>query len=212
MSQSVVTPVDGVLFVTGAREFPHLAAFVQRHHPDVRVFHAAEAQDLAPQLSLMPPRSRMIAVATSVIVPASILDGLLLTPYNFHPGSPEFPGRYPESFAAYEGVQSFAATAHVMFPRVDEGPIVGVERFDVVGSPDRMTLADLAYQAMITLFARLAPQMVLDDRDLPPLPGIMWSGTKRTLADYQRMRQITPDLDEMEKQRRHRAFGKQEES
>ena len=203
-------PVDGVLFITGNLEFPHLSDFAKRYRPAIEIFHAPDRESLDRHVAIMPTRSRLIAFATSVIVPANILNVLSLTPYNFHPGSPEFPGRFPESFAVYDGATSFGATAHVMVPRVDEGAIIGVERFDVPALIDRMTLADLTYHSMVKLFANLVPIMVTDDSDLPVLPHENWSGVKRTYADYDHMRQITPEMDAAEQDRRLRAFGKQE--
>jgi len=198
--------VDGVLFVTGDLEFPHLAVFARNLCPDIKVAQAKTTDDLALRLAELPPRTRMIAVATSVIVPADILGSLLLTPYNFHPGAPDYPGRYPESFAVYDGVRVFGATAHVMLPRVDEGTIVGVEMFDVEGTPDRLAMADLAYQAMIRLFARLVPGMLVSDEDLPGC-GIRWGGIKRTRADFLAMRRITEIENPAERARRMNAFG-----
>lgn len=203
-------PVDGVLFVTGDLEYEHLVAYARRFAPDADIRQAKKIEDLAVGLDEMPLRTRMIAVATAVIVPSVILNRLHLTPYNFHPGSPEYPGRYPESFAVYDGVTHFGATAHVMLPRVDEGGIVGVERFDVVGQPDRMALADLAYQAMIRLFGNLAPHMVISGDPMPVFPDEKWSGIKRSRADFLAMQQIGNHMPDDEVARRIRAFGKQD--
>ena len=83
---------------------------------------------------------RLTAFLTSVIVPKAILDGLEIPAYNFHPGPSTYPGSHAASFALYDGVEHFGATAHVMEEKVDCGPIVAAEWFVV---PEGARLMDL---------------------------------------------------------------------
>jgi hypothetical protein len=82
----------------------------------------------------------LLCFCAHVIVPGRILQKLAGRAYNFHPGSPEFPGRTPSDMAVYQGAREFGATAHVMTANVDEGPIVAVKRFR---APEGCTSAQL---------------------------------------------------------------------
>src|SRR5207245_6682120 len=95
----------------------------------------AVVRDLASLLaSPIDAHTSLISFGTSVIVPATLLARLIKPAYNLHAASPEFPGRDPHHFAAYLGAKTYGATLHLMTERVDDGPIVAVEMFQV--APD----------------------------------------------------------------------------
>lgn len=192
-----------VVLLTGAREAPHLSRYLGSINSGLLVEHAETPRELE---SFCRPGTLLIAFLTSVIVPAAILERLGRPAYNFHPGPPTCPGRYPESFAAYRGDERFGATAHVMTRRVDEGPIVGVEWFDVPAGTGQMALADLAYAASVRLFGRLGRSLAQEDAPLPEVP-VRWSGRKTTLAEYDALCELTPEMEEEEFARRVRGFG-----
>ncbi len=192
-----------VIALTGAREAPHLMDYLRRRAPFAALHHAETREDLD---RLARPGTLLIAFLTGVIVPAGILERLGRPAYNFHPGPPHCPGRYPESFAAYRGERVFGATAHVMAPRVDEGPIVGVELVEVPEGTGQMQMADIGYRCAVTLFGRLVPRMVASDDPLEPIDA-RWSGRKTTAAEYDAFCEITPDMDPEEFRRRLRGFG-----
>ena len=83
---------------------------------------------------------RLIVFSTSVIVTKAILDGLETPAYNFHPGPSPYPDSHAASFALYDGVEHFGATAHVMEEKVDCGPIVAAEWLVV---PEKARFLDL---------------------------------------------------------------------
>ncbi|HEV7369364.1 hypothetical protein [Arenibaculum sp.] len=194
---------EHVVLLTGGREAPHLSRFLATHNPALRIDHAPTRADAG---ALCREGTLLIAFLTAEIVPRAVLDRLGRPAYNFHPGPPTCPGRYPESFAAYRGDARFGATAHEMAPRVDEGPVVGVELFDVPPDTDQLGLGDLAYQASVRLFGRLGPFLATSDAPLPHLP-VSWTGRKTTSAEYEALREVTPDMPEEEFARRLRGFG-----
>ena len=159
-----------LILLTGHREAPYLIDYIRGYSTTLPIIHATDLEDL--ERECLPGRV-LIAFCTAVIVPASLLDRLGRPAFNFHPGPPTYPGRHPESFAAYDGVSRFGATSHVMVPRVDEGPIVGVEWFDVPPETGQMMLADLAFQATLRLFARQAPIMALSTQPMKPSRGAL---------------------------------------
>lgn len=151
-----------------------------------------------------PGGRRLIAFCTSVIVPADVLAALDGDAYNFHPAPPSYPGRYPSSFALYDGAATFGATVHVMESTVDTGAIVSVETFPVAPEASVMDIEVLAYRASAFLFEKLAPSLALSDDPLPVV-ATSWSGVRRTKKDYQALMDIAPDMDAAEVARRQRA-------
>ncbi|WP_207476800.1 formyltransferase family protein [Arenibaculum pallidiluteum] len=192
-----------ILLLTGAREAPHLFEFLQRQNSLAALHYCGTLAQLE---AAARPGALLIAFLTGIVVPEAVLQRLGRPAYNFHPGPPHCPGRYPESFAAYRGETRFGATAHVMTRRVDEGEIVGVEFVDAPAGAGQMQLAELGYAAAIRLFGRLAPRLATDDAPLPGI-GLAWSGRKTTAAEYDALCEITPDIDAEEFARRLRGFG-----
>jgi methionyl-tRNA formyltransferase len=195
-----------IVLLTGAREAPHLTAYLTRHNPDLRITHAETREDLICALHPVRPGLRLIGFCTSIVVPARSLSELEAGAYNFHPGSPTYPGRHPASFAIYEGATRFAATAHEMRPRVDSGPIVGVEWFDMPPVPQLSQLERLTYDAAVALFSRLGPLLATSASPLPAIDEV-WSGRKSTQRDFDAMCALPPNIDATEFDRRTRAFA-----
>ncbi|MDR3517001.1 MAG: formyltransferase family protein [Azospirillaceae bacterium] len=195
------------MLLTSDREASYLGAILRRYDPDLAVCHVATLAALRDRLGRPGPRwRRLVGFCTGEIVPRTLLAACSGGAYNFHPGSPTFPGKYPECFAAYQGAERFGATVHEMAPRVDSGAIVGVEWFDVPRGAGRMVLADLAYQATVRLFVRVGPALIAAASPMPRL-SVSWSGHKSTQAEIDRMRQVTPEMTRSEFERRRRAFG-----
>src|SRR6201993_4624243 len=143
---------DTIILVTGEPEQATLPAALLGHNPQLLIrpitalqqFAALEAGELA--------RSRLVAFATPVIVPAHVLNRLGFGAYNFHPGPPRYPGWAPAHFALYEQASEFGATVHVMEERVDSGAIVGVVHFAIPAQIDVLGLEGLAYAHLAQLF------------------------------------------------------------
>ena len=147
--------------------------------------------------------TRLISFCTRVVVPPEILGSLTLEPYNVHPGSPAYPGLYPEAFAAYDGAERFAATVHVMADDIDTGDIVKTDWFDVEPGWHRAQLAERVYQAALGLFFEAALECMASDAPLPRAAD-RWSGARRTRTEYREM--CTPTGNKFEDERRRRAF------
>ena len=63
---------------------------------------------------------QLITFLTGVIIPRETLN-LWDAAINFHPASPDFPGRDPHHWALYFEARSFGAVVHVIAPEVDRG-------------------------------------------------------------------------------------------
>ena len=197
-----------LLLLTGEFEAGILVPFFTRHAPDARIEAMQQSVDLEAAILAGADGTRLIAFCTSTIVPEALLDRLPGPSYNIHPGPPSFPGRHPECWGAYHGAARFGATLHEMAPRVDEGPIVDVQWFEMEPGGGQAAYGMKAYQAAIQLLVRWAPWLAGDDRPLPRSQE-RWSGTKTRRADLEAMCRVTPDIDAVEFERRRRAFAEQ---
>lgn len=128
-------------------------------------------RDAGPQ---RPVEARLVGFFTGVLVPRRYLAALRGMPVNFHPGTPDYPGKHALAFALHDRAPEFGVTAHVMVPRVDSGPIVAVSRFAVpAGSPEAW-LRYRTFRSGFALFRRLLPALLGPD-DPPVLPDAGWS-------------------------------------
>jgi methionyl-tRNA formyltransferase len=197
---------DTVILLTSQLERSIFASVLSAHNPRLTII---PVETLAGLTALAPDilaRARLIAYATSVIVPASVLDRLGYGAYNFHPGPPSYPGWAPAHFALYARATQFGATAHVMVDRVDEGPIVGVEMFSIPPGASVASLEGMAYARISYLFWTLAHSLATQSKGLPHLP-MRWSGTKSTRRDYAALCDVPLDIHPDELDHRIDVFG-----
>lgn len=195
-----------IVLLTGSREAPHLSAFLKRHNPALVVTHVETRDDLICACYPAKPEARLIAFCTSTVVPADILEAFAGRSYNFHPGPPTYPGRHPASFAIYERARRFGVTAHEMLRRVDAGPIVGVEWFDMPPTPRLSDLERLSFEAAVRLFMRLGPLLATSPLPLATIDE-HWTGWKSRQADFEAMCALPLDIGAEELDRRVRAFA-----
>ena len=201
---------DPILILTGSEEGPFLKAKLQNHAPDavIEIVHDKKDLQLAAQRALYCDAlyPRLVSFCTDVIVASDILEVFKGGAYNFHPGSPDYPGSHAASFAIYDEVQSYGVTAHEMLSVVDSGAIVGIETFAVPADCRFMDLEILAYQNLLNLFDRLAPHLIVTNQPLMPL-NVSWGTNKRTRKDFECMKLVSGDMSEAEIRLRWRAFG-----
>lgn len=195
--------ITKVILLTGRDEAPVLARMLLQANAALAV---APAHDLAALETAIAPGARLLSFCSSVVVPGDLLSRLDGPGYNFHPGPPERPGRYPSVFALFDGAPTFGITVHEMAPRVDSGPIVMVERFAIPDPCDLGGLEALTLTRLAQAFKRMAPYLANVARPLPHLPAA-WSGRRTTRADYEKLCVITPDMNAAEIAHRRRCCG-----
>ncbi len=147
----------------------------------------------------------LISVGSGVILPEDFLKRLGKPAYNLHAAPPEFPGRDPHHHAVYRGHRSYGATLHIMTAKVDAGPIVGIETFEVTKTETPAMLLARANRAGMTLLRRYVSEL-LKSTPLPAIDGIAWGDVKTKRADLLRLSEISPLIDEEEFARRYHAF------
>jgi len=197
---------DTIILLTGPVEQTALGAALRGHRPSLTMIYPASLAELLAIADTTLRRARLIAFASPVIVPPSVLERLGFGACNFHPGPPEFPGFSPAQFAIYHDARTFGATAHVMAERVDEGAIFDVARFDV---PENTSVADLellGYRELAALFWRNAAVLAINEA-LPAPIAVAWSGEKSSRRKYRALCTLPPDVGAAELERRLRAFG-----
>jgi methionyl-tRNA formyltransferase len=195
-----------ILLLTGEAEAPILAGILRRSHPTIAITPVTSTAALKEVCAGDLSNARLVSFCSSVIVPEAVLKRLPGPAYNFHPGPPDRPGRYPAVFAIYENAARFGVTVHEMIAAVDAGPIVTAEWFDVPPACDLATLEGLALTRLAEIFRRLASYLTHIERPLPRMP-IPWRGRRTTRAECEALCTIAPGLSEDEIDRRRRACG-----
>ncbi len=195
--------INKIILLTGPDEAPVLTRMLLRANGSLAVRPVHDPARLEAEIA---PGARLISFCSGVIVPASLLARLEGPGYNFHPGPPERPGRYPSVFALFDNAADFGITVHEMAPQVDSGPIVMTERFAIPADSDLRALENLTLTKLAESFKRMAPYFANVARPLPHLP-IAWTGRRTRRADYEALRIITPEMDAREIARRERCCG-----
>jgi methionyl-tRNA formyltransferase len=198
--------LDTIILLAGSVEQPVLASTLLGHNPCLTVRPVSTLDEVAALESELLRRARLVAFATAVVVPPQALNQLGYGAYNFHPGSPNFPGLAPSQFAIYHQATEFGATAHVMTERVDAGPIIGIEQFFIPVNITVCGLEELAYAHLARLFWRLARVLATQVEPLSELP-VRWSGRKTSRRRYAALCDIPLDISKEELDRRIKAFG-----
>ncbi len=195
-----------IVLLTGqASQQLALTELLKAHNPRLSFRYALTKEDLR----ALPPEtlrhSRLLAFTSGTIVPPQILQALGYGAYNFHPGSPHYPGWAPAHFALYEGASTFGATAHVMTERVDAGPIIGVETFPILdGISVRELRANRVHPSRVSVL--VVVQRPCDAERTDADSAAQWSGRKSTRQMYKAMCEIPADVSRAELELRIRAF------
>ena len=166
----------------------------------------ASKEELLNLVTQVTPESRLFAVATSVIVPAQVLEALQGEVYNFHPGPPERPGLFPSVWSLYHGDKDFGVTIHRMTESVDAGEIIDVQRFGIPEGAHRVDLDQLAFEAGSELITRFATRL-RNDEPIEPNGQEEWSGPRTTAKDFAALCALPSDVSQEEFERRYRAVG-----
>lgn len=198
--------ISQIILLTGEAEGPFLAEILRQHNPALDVVAATDAATLQAACAAAGPGARLLSFCSPVIVPGGLLQSLPGPSYNFHPGPPERPGRYPSVFALYDNAPRFGITVHEMLSSVDSGPIVAAEWFTIPEGCDLATLEELTSMELAKVFKRLAPHLAMKTEPLRR-QLIPWRGRKTTKAECDALCAVTPDMAPAEAERRRRACG-----
>ena len=114
---------------------------------------------------------------------------------NFHPASPEYPGRGGASFALFDGKKEYGATTHVMVSNVDSGAILDVVRFPVTPVDTCESLFEKSEHACLELLARMVDYFA-KYRELVPSLDVQWTGKAVSRRQFQEWLILDPKRPE----------------
>jgi hypothetical protein len=197
---------DTIILLTGLVEQQALSSLLLEFNPALNIIPILTSAELSDVAVETLEHARLIAFATSVIVPREVLDRLRFGAYNFHPGPPEYPGWAPAHFALYDRACRFGVTVHEMVERVDEGRIVEADWFEIPKGTTPISLEGMAYARLARMFWALAGQLATSPEALATKP-IAWSKRKNTRRGYADVCDIPLDISKEELDRRLAVFG-----
>ncbi|WFU78771.1 formyltransferase family protein [Bradyrhizobium sp. CIAT3101] len=198
--------VEGLALLTDAAEQVALSRILRSFRPDLTIWPVSDIAGLRKLEPASLRKARLVAFASSVIVPADLLARFGHGAYNFHPGPPNYPGWAPAHFALYDRADSFGVTFHAMAERVDSGAILDVVSFPIPQACTLMGLGELAYAHLLQLFEVWAEPLARET-SLMPRCALSWSGRTNTRRSYRQVCDIPLDISRDELWRRMRAFG-----
>ena len=198
--------IEEILLLSDPALIDDLDAVLVQANPRLVVTHILTRAQLDERCARPLGKTRLLSFGSEIIVPAEILCRLGGGAYNFHPGPPTHPGRFPSTFFIYEGGKMFGSTVHEMSPKVDSGPIHAVDWFEVPPGVDCVTLNTMSYRSLLAMFKRLAPQLATREEPLSHSTEV-WSGRTTTQQDFNDLCRLPSDVSEEEFQRRYRAVG-----
>jgi hypothetical protein len=198
--------LEGLVLLTEADEQVALSRILRSFTPDLAIWTASGPEELRGIETAILRNARLVAFASSTIVPADLLAKLGFGAYNFHPGPPSYPGWGPAHFALYDRADEFGVTFHAMAERVDSGPILDVVSFPIPQASTLLGLGELAYAHLLQLFEVWAEPLATEPA-LTPRCARPWCGRTNTRRGYRDLCDIPPDISRDELSRRMRAFG-----
>jgi len=195
-----------ILLLTGFEEAQFFKKLLLELNPCINVTVAFDLRKLAKEIELSDGDIRVVSFLTGMIVSPVLLGQLRITPYNIHPGPPEYPGSHPECFAIWEQALSYGVTAHEMTELVDDGPIVAVNRFIMPKRPELTEFSKLVYIRAIELFVTIATHCAKTASSMPRIYET-WSPKKRTRKQLLALCRQSNQMDLDDQERLLRACG-----
>lgn len=198
---------DTLLLLTGSAEQSLLASALRGHNLKLRILPVVTADQLHAISAGDLHRARLVAFVSDVIVPPGILSLVRYGGFNFHPGSPEYPGWAPAHFALYERAERFGATFHAMAERVDAGPILDVDHFPIAPCTTVLELEEMTYARLARMFWRWAEVLANQAENLEPRTTMRWREKKNSRRTYESLCNIPLDISKDDLTRRMSVFG-----
>lgn len=145
----------------------------------------------------------LLSVHSRHLIHAELLAAPAHGAYNLHPGAlPEWAGLNTPSWALYEGADKHGVTLHRMNPTFDAGPIAFIERFDLRGTDNGLSVLMQCVRRGMGLLDRLLTSLEAGEpvstraQDLsrrrwydagPPDDGLLdWCRSARRAANFVR--------------------------
>lgn len=182
---------DTLILLAGPAEHSVFATLLRSYNPSLNVLPVFTAADLDAIEAEWLSGARLVSFAGDVKVSAAVVAQLGYGAYNFHPGSPRYPGATPVQDAIDDGASDFGCTMHRVTERTEAGPIVEVDLFAVPPGASVGALEEMTYAALVQMFWRMAHPLA---NHASPLieRAVRWSEVHHSRSDNQQVRRNAP--------------------
>lgn len=170
---------------------------IRKYHPQAKIILCDEKQKLMACQKYLQPKTRIICFCTNIIIPDFIIDLVGGNAVNFHPGSPEYRGVCPASFALYEQKTNFGVTLHYIDQKIDHGDIIDVLEFTI--NPQAQNIYDVgfeAYRAALDLAIHYGAALSDNMTMMQKHDELKWSHGYYSKEKSKIMRRITKELSD----------------
>lgn len=182
---------DTLILLSGPAEHSVFATLLRSYNPSLNVLPVFTAADLDAIEAEWLPGARLVSFAGSVKVPAAVVAQLGYGAYNFHPGSPHYPGDAPVQDAIDDGAPDFGCTLHRVTERAETGPIVEVDVFAVPSGASVGQLEEMTYAALVQMFWRLARPLASNPAPLIER-AVRWNDVRGSRSENREVRRSAP--------------------
>lgn len=113
----------------------------------------------------------LLNVHSLFLIAPEILEAPRIGSFNLHPGPlPRYAGLNAPSWAIYRNERTHGVTLHKMVPRIDGGPVVYQEIFDIEDTDTGFSLSAKCIRSGVVLIKRLLEAATRNPADIPLLP------------------------------------------
>jgi hypothetical protein len=149
-----------LLFVSNGSHWSKLAHdFIRDRFADVDWMTWDYGQQPRPDFAGWPGADLLLSFSSDVILPESALSRVRELAVNFHPSIPEYRGIGGCRYAIDEGRSRFGVTCHFITPELDSGPIIAVDRFEIIPGESEASLTERTAAVALTQLQRIVAMM-----------------------------------------------------
>lgn len=196
-----------LIFLCGEAEGDAFRNHVQRLAPGLETIWCSSIPSLDLATRSGGHRTRLISFLTDHIVPVKILERLRPQAINIHPGPPEYPGAHGLPFAIFDGAQTYGVTVHQMAARVDDGPILMVDRFSLPEDAELVSFGNEVYARAVAMADHVIQHCIRTDGPMPIAPREFWKNNHCTRARLKTLMDAANYLTPEDRKRLKRACG-----
>lgn len=196
-----------LVFLCGEAEGEAFRGHVARFAPNLETIWCSSVSGLDFATRGGGHRTRLISFLTDHIVPGKILDRLRPQPINIHPGPPEYPGAHGLSFAIFDGAPTYGVTVHEMAEKVDDGPILMVDRFALPSDADLVPFGNDVYARAVAMADHVIQHCIQTDGPMPLARVEQWADNHCTRKRLKTLMTASAYLTPTDRKRLRRACG-----
>jgi methionyl-tRNA formyltransferase len=164
-------------------------------YPDLNIKIVNDYNEIAEFCSSNLRDKILISYNTNLIVKKEDLEKCNMC-FNIHAASPDFPGRDPHHWAIYSKVKKYGATLHYMTEKVDNGPIIKVNWFDVNNNDSPLDILNRANIEAVKLLHLLINSISLS-HNISEDKNLKWSYSKSKRSDLHTICNVS-DIDQLD--------------